>query len=287
MKHLTAWTLLLAVAACDSSPSPRKDAATTPSASASASGAATDPVPAKFSIKLDTTKGEVIVSCTRDWAPHGVDNLHFLVREGFFTDVAFFRAVKNFVVQFGIHGDPAVAAKYRTKNITPDKVTQSNTRGTLTYAQAGRPSAPGMTAKSRSTQLFFNLKDNKNLDRMGFAPVCVVAKGMDVIDDLYTGYGEKAGKDQMNIQMKGNTYLKEAYPKLDYLKSASLVDWVEPGPIPEPGEGEDEEGEGGSGGADAEGSGGAAPAASASAATSASAAPSAAPAPKAASSGSK
>ncbi|MCA9624054.1 MAG: peptidylprolyl isomerase [Myxococcales bacterium] len=185
---------------------------------------ATEEAPATFNVKFSTTVGDFSVACDRSWAPHGADRFYNLVKIGFFDDVAFFRAVKGFVVQFGIHGDPEVAKVWSNSNIEPDEVKESNKSGYLTFAQAGRPAGPGMTAAARSTQLFFNLKDNTNLDGMGFAPICKVTEGADVVTKIHTGYGERAGRDQGNIQHKGNPYLREKYPALDYIKTARLVE---------------------------------------------------------------
>jgi peptidyl-prolyl cis-trans isomerase A (cyclophilin A) len=201
---------------------------------------AVEQAPDTFDVEFDTTVGKFSMHCVRDWAPHGADRFYNLVQIDYFGDVAFFRAVKNFVVQFGIHGDPDVTAAWRKANIEPDEVKESNKKGTLTYAQAGRPAGKGMTAASRATQLFINLKDNPRLDGMGFAPVCEVTEGMDVVAKIHNGYGERAGRDQANITRKGNKYLRDKYPLLDYIKSAKIV----------------EGGEDGAGGSDAGGAGG-------------------------------
>ena len=158
---------------------------------------------------------------TRDWAPNGADRFYNLVKIGYFKDIAFFRNIDGFMVQFGIHGDPAVNAKWREANIKDDTVKKSNTVGYVTYAQSGRPN-------SRSTQFFVNFGDNANLDGMRFAPFGKVVEGMDVVKSLYNGYGEGAprgkGPDQGRIQEEGNAYLKKDFPKLDYIKSATIVE---------------------------------------------------------------
>jgi cyclophilin family peptidyl-prolyl cis-trans isomerase len=178
--------------------------------------------PAKFRVRFDTTAGVFVASCRRSSAPHGADRFYSLVRIGFYDDVAFFRAVKNFVIQFGMHGDPAVQALWAKRNITPDKVVASNFEGSVTFAQAGGPATPGHTAKSRSTQLFINLKDNTRLDAMGFAPFCVISSGMDAVQRIHTGDGDKAGRDQGKIGAEGNAYLRATYPDLDYIRSARI-----------------------------------------------------------------
>jgi peptidyl-prolyl cis-trans isomerase A (cyclophilin A) len=80
---------------------------------------------------------------------------------------------------------------------------------------------------TRTSQLFINLVDNERLDSMGFSPVAEVVEGMDVVESLYAGYGEGAprgaGPNQSTIQSRGNEYLKEEYPELDYITSATIV----------------------------------------------------------------
>lgn len=177
---------------------------------------ATEKAPEKFRAKFETTKGDIVFECTRDWAPNGVDRFYNLVKIGFFDDIAFFRVVKSFVAQWGIHGDPKVSAVWSDANLPPDPPKQSNKRGTLTYAMAGSPD-------TRSTQLFVNFKDNTNLDGMGFAPICMVAEGMEIADKLYGAYGESTTDKQGLIQSQGNDYLRSKWPELDYIKTAIVV----------------------------------------------------------------
>jgi cyclophilin family peptidyl-prolyl cis-trans isomerase len=187
---------------------------------------AKEKAPDTFKVKFDTTKGTFSVECHRDWAPNGVDRFYNLVKLGYYEDIAFFRVVKSpkpFMVQFGIHGTPELAKIWSEQNIEPDAVKQSNTRGMLTYAQAGRPKEKGMTADARSTQLFINYGDNSSLDGQGFAPICqVLGNGMEVVDQLEGQYGEKTTSQQGQIVAQGNEFLRKAYPALDYLKRATI-----------------------------------------------------------------
>lgn len=176
--------------------------------------AADKKAPEKFQVKLETTKGEIVFECVRAWSPIGVDHFYTAVIEGFFTDCRFFRVVPGFIVQFGINGDPKVQSKWRENVIKDDPVTQSNRAGTLTYATAG--------PNTRTTQLFINFGDNTFLDRQGFSPFAKVVKGMDVIAKLNAEYGEKP--NQGYIQQLGNRYLNESFPKLDYIKKATIVE---------------------------------------------------------------
>jgi peptidyl-prolyl cis-trans isomerase A (cyclophilin A) len=175
--------------------------------------------PETFKAQFDTTKGKFTIEVTRADSPNGADRFYNLVRSGFFKDVAFFRVIPGFMCQFGIHGDPTVSAKWRDANIPDDPVKASNTRGAITFATAG----PG----TRTTQLFINFGNNANLDGMGFSPFGKVIEGMDVVDKINGEYGEGApqgaGPNQGLIQERGNAYLKQSFPNLDYIKSATIV----------------------------------------------------------------
>jgi peptidyl-prolyl cis-trans isomerase A (cyclophilin A) len=189
---------------------------------------AKEKAPDTFKVKFDTTVGEFEVECHRDWAPNGVDRFYNMVKIGYFDDISLFRVAnspgKKFVVQWGIHGNPAVSKVWSESNIEPDEVKKSNTRGMLTYAQAGRPKEKGKTAESRSTQVFINYGDNSSLDAQGFAPVCqVLGNGMDVVEKFYSGYGERLTSQQGQIVSQGNEFLRKSYPLLDYIKTARIV----------------------------------------------------------------
>lgn len=183
---------------------------------------ATETAPAKYKVKFATTKGDFIVEVDRDWAPNGADRFYNLVKIGYFQDLAFFRVISGFMMQFGIHGDPSVNKVWREANIKDDAVKQSNKPGYLTFAQTGMPN-------SRSVQFFINFGDNAMLDSQRFAPIGKVADGgMPVVQSIYSGYGEGApmgrGPDQMRTQEEGNKYLRQDFPQLDYIKSVTLVD---------------------------------------------------------------
>lgn len=172
--------------------------------------------PATFKVEFDTTQGVFVLEVTRAWSPNGVDRFYNLVKNGFFDGIKFFRVVPGFVVQFGIHGDPALASKWLESNIQDDKVVSSNKRGFITYAKSSAPN-------SRSTQLFINLADNERLDAMGFSPFGKVVRGMEVVDKLYGGYGENLTRLQGAIAEQGNKFLEENFPKLDGIKRARIV----------------------------------------------------------------
>ncbi|MFV1985754.1 MAG: peptidylprolyl isomerase [Gemmatimonadota bacterium] len=180
--------------------------------------------PASFRVRLTTTKGEVVLELHRAWAPNGVDRVYNLVRAGFYDGVRFFRVLDGFMAQFGINGDPAIQGRWRNAHIVDDPVVEGNAPGRLTFAKSNAPN-------SRSTQLFINYRNNSNLDAMGFAAIGEVVEGMDVVENLYSGYGEggaagsgATGPDQAAIQRRGNEYLAADFPELDYIEKAEIVD---------------------------------------------------------------
>ena len=181
-----------------------------------APGKLKEKAPETYKVKFDTTRGAFTVNVTRAWAPLGADRFYNLVKHHFYDNTAFFRVVPGFVVQFGINGNPGVSAAWKHTDIKDDPVSQSNKRGTVTFATAG--------PNTRTTQVFFNLKDNGRLDGMGFSPFGVVeGSGMNVVEMMYEGYGDNAGPDQDQLEKQGDPYLKKGWPKLDYIKSATLV----------------------------------------------------------------
>jgi len=173
----------------------------------------TETAPETFQAKFETTKGEFIVDVTRAWSPNGADRFYNLVKNGLFDGCRFFRVVEGFIVQFGINGDPNVSKAWRSANIPDDKRDQSNQRGTMTFATAG--------PNTRTTQLFINFGDNSFLDPQGFTPFGKVNTGMEVVEAITSEYGERPNQGQ--IQMRGNEYLEEQFPNMDYIKAATIV----------------------------------------------------------------
>lgn len=178
----------------------------------------TEQAPASYKVKFDTSKGAFVLQVTRVWAPLGADRFYNLVKSGFYDNVRFFRVISGFMVQFGISGDPAVMAGWRDAPIKDDPVTQSNKRGTITFAMAG--------PNTRTTQVFINFADNDRLDASGFSPFGRVLSGMDVVDKLNPEYGEGAprgrGPDQSRMQREGNAYLTKEFQRLDFVKKATI-----------------------------------------------------------------
>jgi len=166
-----------------------------------------------YKVKFDTSAGVFEVEVHADWAPNGADRFYNLVKNGYYDGCRFFRVVPGFMVQFGINGNPSIQRYWEDANIPDEAVKQGNARGFITYAKSSAPN-------SRSTQLFINFKDNSFLNRQGFAPFGKVISGMEVVDKIYSAYGEKP--DQGRIQSEGNAYLTKTFPKLDYIKKATI-----------------------------------------------------------------
>ncbi len=174
--------------------------------------------PEVYKAKFDTSKGTFVIEVHRAWSPNGADRFYNLVKNGFYNDARFFRVIDGFMVQFGISGNPDLSAVWREARIPDDPVKQSNSRGMVSFATAG----PG----TRTTQVFINFGDNAGLDGQGFSPFGQVVSGMDVVDAFFKGYGEGAprgqGPDQGRVQTEGNAYLITDFPKLDYVKKATI-----------------------------------------------------------------
>lgn len=175
----------------------------------------TETAPATYKVKFATTKGDFVVTVTRSLAPLGADRFYNLVRAGYYNDAKFFRVVPGFVVQFGLAGDPKVTMAWQNARIQDDPVKGSNKKGTITFATAG--------PNTRTTQVFINLANNTMLDSQGFAPFGEVTEGMDVVEKLFSGYGERLTNLQGQIAMQGNVFLNQNFPNLDAIKTATIM----------------------------------------------------------------
>jgi peptidyl-prolyl cis-trans isomerase A (cyclophilin A) len=202
-KFLILSAFMLAFAGCSNSA--KQSAAASPAAQGSPA--------ASYRVRLDTSRGPIVIEVNPALAPHGAQHFYELVKAKYYDGARFYRVVPGFVVQWGAAADPAVTKKWSAP-IPDDPVKASNTRGAVTFASTMQPN-------TRSTHLFINLGDNAKLDSMGFAPIGRVVSGMNVVDDIYPGFGEEPNQDQIAAQ--GNAYLNKNFPQLDYIKTARIV----------------------------------------------------------------
>ena len=172
--------------------------------------------PAEFVALFETSAGNFKIQVTREWAPRGADRFYNLVKNGYYNEQRFFRVVPGFVVQWGMSGDPELNVSWNDAVILDDPVKQSNTRGRITYAAQSRPN-------TRTTQLFISMGDNsRSLDGKRFAPFGEVVEGMEVVEKINPEYREQPVQGQ--IGGRGNAYLEDHFPNLDYIKTATIVD---------------------------------------------------------------
>ena len=181
---------------------------------------AQETAPDIYRVRFETTKGAFVIEVTREWSPLGADRFYNLVKIDFYNDTAFFRVIKNFIVQFGISGEPVINQVWRELTLKDEEVLHSNLRGYVSFAKLQNPD-------SRTTQIFINLADrNRFLDKLGFPPFGRVVEGLEVVDSLYAGYGgpEDGGPRQEAIRQQGNRYLNKLFPKMDYVIKAEIVE---------------------------------------------------------------
>lgn len=174
--------------------------------------------PPQYEVAVETTLGSFVVHIDSNQAPNGALRFYNLAMLGYYDNATFFRAIAGFMIQFGVHGDPEVNRLWKSATISDDPVNMSNVRGTVVFAKTGQPD-------SATTQLFINLTDNTQLDGMGFAPIGQVVEGMDVVDQVYTGYGEGSprgrGPSQAKLNREGEAHLQD-FPLLTRIISMSV-----------------------------------------------------------------
>ncbi|MCU0725067.1 MAG: peptidylprolyl isomerase [Planctomycetes bacterium] len=213
-KHtLALFLVLIALAACQKKGG---EPAKTPATPAPPGAAATEEPTVPFLVKLETTCGDIVVKVHPDWAPIAAKRFKELVKIGFYDGCRFFRVAKGFVVQFGINGDPTLNSRWAEFGIRDEPVKVTNRKGTLTFAMSSAPN-------SRTTQLFFNMRDNSGLDPRGFAPFAEVVEGWDTVERINPKYGEQPSAEQGRINAEGNAFLDAAYPGLDHIRKATIL----------------------------------------------------------------
>jgi peptidyl-prolyl cis-trans isomerase A (cyclophilin A) len=183
------------------------------------SGKLTDPsqltesAPDVYRARFETSKGPFVIEVHREWAPIGADRFYNLVKNGFYDGTRFFRVRPGFMAQFGLNGDPVVQRAWQGAWLRDDPVTQKNVRGFVSFTTEGRP-------QSRFTQIFINYADNSRLDADGFAPFGQVVSGMEVVDKLFSPTDPQP--DQRQVLRDGNEYLQKEFPRLDFVKKATI-----------------------------------------------------------------
>jgi len=171
--------------------------------------------PVAFNTRFDTSKGPFVIETHRDWSPRGADRFYNLVKNGFYDDCRFFRVIAGFLVEFGVHGNPDIQNAWTGAFFPDDPVRQSNKRGFVAFAKS-------TASHSRSTRIFINLQDNLSMDE-GFSPFGRVTEGMDVVDMLHSGYAGEPQKQFTRMLAEGNAFLERTFPKLDYIRTATIV----------------------------------------------------------------
>jgi peptidyl-prolyl cis-trans isomerase A (cyclophilin A) len=180
------------------------------------------PAPDMYWVKLDTTKGDILIEVTRKWSPYAADRFYELVQSGYYDGCRVFRVIEGFCVQAGIAAKPEVNAKWKDKAIPDDRFKsgdpnrQSNTRDYVAFAATPLPN-------SRTTQFYINAGDNSKLDSMGFTPFGMVLSGMAAVDSFYGGYGDEPVHSSDRMEAEGNVYLDKAFPRLDTIKKVTLL----------------------------------------------------------------
>ncbi|MCZ6795308.1 MAG: peptidylprolyl isomerase [Planctomycetota bacterium] len=178
---------------------------------------ATEKAPDAYRVKLETSKGDIVIQVTRASAPHGADRFYNLVKIGFYDGVRFFRVFPDELAQFGISGNPAVSEKWKRAKFPDDPPVKSNVRGSISMAKVID------SENSATTQVFINIGDNPEYDKDGFTPFGMISEGLDVVGRLTSEYGDK-GPSSTHILEKGNSFLLANFPKLDFIKKATIVE---------------------------------------------------------------
>ncbi|WP_445454687.1 peptidylprolyl isomerase [Flavobacterium sp. 25HG05S-40] len=175
--------------------------------------------PPTFKARFETSQGNFDMEVTRAWSPQAADRLHQLLTHHLYDNQYFYRVVPNFVVQFG-NIDTTVTKKWDQFKVADEPVLKSNLKGYVSFARAGK--------ETRGNDLFINLKDNARLDTVtaqgikGYPVLGYVTQGMDVVEKLYSGYGNKTLDVYDSLSANRAQYIK-LFPKLDSIKKAYIL----------------------------------------------------------------
>jgi len=150
-------------------------------------------------VKLETSKGVIIVELDRVKAPITVDNFLTYVVSGEYNNTVFHRVIEGFIAQGG-----AYDKNFTLKKSNGDIVNESgnglkNITGTIAMAKEMRP-------HTANRQFFFNLADNKTLDpgrKWGYAVFGSITEGEEVIEAIgavKTHYDEALGWEDVPVK---------------------------------------------------------------------------------------
>ena len=133
-------------------------------------------------VKLETSKGDIIIELNEEKAPVTVANFLRYVEEGFYDGTIFHRVIQNFMVQGG--GFTADMQRKQTHGMIVNEAKNGlkNNRGSIAMARMNDPD-------SASAQFFINHKDNDSLNyagqlKPGYAVFGTVVEGMNVVDAI-------------------------------------------------------------------------------------------------------
>ena len=172
--------------------------------------------PDTYQVKFETSAGDFVVDVTRDWAPKGADRFYEAVKAGFYNDCRFFRVVPNFMVQFGINGNPEVQQKWRNcehRRRSGEKI-QHPRHGDVRYRRPQHPDHAGL----------HQLQGQQLSRQAGLCPLRQSVRRRHESRGQNQRRIRRKTQTKSAIQSRGNEYLKENFPKLDYIKKATIVE---------------------------------------------------------------
>eukprot|EP00873_Tetraselmis_striata_P001216 jgi/Tetstr1/421480/TSEL_012428.t2 len=174
-------------------------------------------------VECGTSVGDIVIEVHPAWSPLGAARYLELVKSGFFTEVALFRVVPRFLVQFGVAADPQVSKEWTAKGTIKDdpNIGIPVKRGTMAFAGGGKD--------SRTTQIWIAFSDSEHLGKaLWETPFAQVVEGMDVVDKFYSGYGDMKAfggscPDSGRMMQEGNAYVKPNFPDISYVTSCKVA----------------------------------------------------------------
>ncbi len=146
-------------------------------------------------VRMETSKGEIVIELYADKAPGTVENFIQYVNDGFYDGTVFHRVIPNFMIQGG--GMTSDMSEKSTRPSIKNEANNglSNDVGTLAMARTPDP-------HSASSQFFINVKHNTFLDFQNETPngwgYCVFGKVTEGMDTVNTIVGVPTGNHGMH-----------------------------------------------------------------------------------------